>query len=93
MINESRRWNSLSPMFKFRPDPVFSSTSSLNVETSDLDTPVDSNSDSDSDSGSDDSYQTAEEGDDEDEDVAQGPRRRVKKDPLFLRILIALAKA
>jgi hypothetical protein len=77
-------------MFKFRPDPIFSSTSSLNVETSDLDTPGDS--DSDSDSGSDDSYQTAEEGDDEDE-VAQGPRRRVKKDPLFLRILIALAKA
>ena len=76
-------------MFKFRPDPVFSSTSSLNVETSDLDTPVDSDSDSDSD----DSYQTAEEGDDEDEDVAQMPRRRVKKDPLFLRILIALAKA
>jgi hypothetical protein len=78
-------------MFKFRPDPVFSSTSSLNVETSDLDTPVDSDSDSDSDS--DDSYQTAEEGDDEDEDVAQMPRRRVKKDPLYLRILIALAKA
>jgi hypothetical protein len=90
MINESRRWNSLSPMFKFRPDPVFSSTSSLNVDSSDLDTPVDS--DSDSDSVSDDSYQTAEEGDDED-DVAQRPRRRVKKDPLFLRILIALAKA
>jgi hypothetical protein len=89
MINESRRWNSLSPMFKFRPDPVFSSTSSLDVESSDLDTPSDS--DSDSDSGSDDSYQTAEEGDDE--DVAQRPRRRVKKDPLFLRILIALAKA
>jgi hypothetical protein len=91
MVNESRRWNSLSPMFKFRPDAVFSSTSSLDVESSDLDTPVDSDSDSDSDSGSDDSYQTAEEG--EDEDVPQGPRRRVKKDPLFLRILIALAKA
>ena len=81
----------MGPMFKFRPDLVFPSTSSLNVETSDLDTPVDSGDDTDSDSGSDDSYKTAEEGEDEEEEV-QGPRYRVRRDPLFLRILIALSK-